>query len=966
MAERVATFDWSQTPLGLMSGWPEALRIAVDICLASRFPMFVWWGPQLINIYNDGYVPMLGKRHPAALGRPARDSWNDIWDVVGAQADLVMTRGEATWNERVKLVMERNGYWEDTYFTWSYSPIRGADGKVAGLFCAVTEETERVRAEDALRASEQRFERQSRLFERIASTTPDFIYVFDLSGRFVYANRRLLEVWGRSFEQAVGRSLEELGYPQWHADMHMREIAQVIATKQPIKGEVPFTGGSGISGVYEYIFTPVLGDYGNVELIAGTTRDVTERRRTEARDRFLLALDEAVRPLTDPAEITAAHAKLLGEYLEVDRCAYADVETDQDTFNLTGDYTRGDDVPSIVGRYTFTQFGDEVLRRMRANEPFVVNDVDTHQPPLGDLSAYRMTKIQAVICVPLHKAGHFVAAMAVHRKVPRRWNPAEVELVQAVAARCWESIERGRVLRALRQSEESFRELADAMPQIVWVTRPDGYHEYYNHRWYEFTGVPIGSTDGEGWNALLHPDDRARAWQRWRQSLETGEPYEVEYRLRHHSGAYRWTLGRALPVRDDESGNIERWFGTCTDIDAMKRLTAEREDLLERERLARAEAERASEAKSEFLATLSHELLTPLTPVLLTIELMESLPDLPDELRQDIATIRRNVELESRLISDLLDLTRIANGKLQMDEHDVDLHLIVRSAVDICQREAAARLTLDLSAASHAVRGDSTRLQQIFWNLVNNAIKFTPPGGLITVRSSNPRDGWVRVEVSDTGAGIDAAVLPKLFSAFEQGDVRSVRQQAGLGLGLAISRRLAEAHGGTITATSAGRGKGSTFTVDLPTVELLAAVHDMRVGPATQKPKSSVRPLKVLLVEDHEPTLRVLEKLLREIGHNVTGVSTVASALAAARADGYDLLISDLGLPDGSGLDVMRQVRDGYTGRAIALTGYGMEGDIRASREAGFAEHLIKPVDLPTLDDAIRRTVERTAAAERR
>src|SRR3954469_1901580 len=147
MAARVRAFNWSSTPLGLMDRWPAELRIAVDICLNSRFPMFVWWGPELINIYNDGYVPMLGKRHPAALGRPARDSWDDIWDVVGPQADAVMTRGEATWNERVKLVMERKGFREDTYFTWSYSPIRHADGRIGGLFCAVTEETQRVLAE---------------------------------------------------------------------------------------------------------------------------------------------------------------------------------------------------------------------------------------------------------------------------------------------------------------------------------------------------------------------------------------------------------------------------------------------------------------------------------------------------------------------------------------------------------------------------------------------------------------------------------------------------------------------------------------------------------------------------------------------------------------------------------------------------------------------------------------------------
>jgi CheY-like chemotaxis protein len=259
---------------------------------------------------------------------------------------------------------------------------------------------------------------------------------------------------------------------------------------------------------------------------------------------------------------------------------------------------------------------------------------------------------------------------------------------------------------------------------------------------------------------------------------------------------------------------------------------------------------------------------------------------------------------------------------------------------------------VDLGATRHTVRGDSTRLQQVFWNLINNAIKFTPADGTISVRSEDADDGRLRVHVSDTGVGIDAAVLPRLFSAFEQGEVRAARQQAGLGLGLAISRKLAEAHGGTITARSAGRGRGAIFTVDLPAIDTPAADRMTHI-PA---PLPHVAPpLSILLVEDHEPTLRVMEKLLRRIGHRVTGVMSVASATAAAGQDGFDVIISDLGLPDGSGLDVMRQLREKFEGRAIALTGYGMQSDIAASREAGFSEHLTKPVDLTALEAAISR-----------
>jgi CheY-like chemotaxis protein/nitrogen-specific signal transduction histidine kinase len=388
----------------------------------------------------------------------------------------------------------------------------------------------------------------------------------------------------------------------------------------------------------------------------------------------------------------------------------------------------------------------------------------------------------------------------------------------------------------------------------------------------------------------------------------------------------------------------------------------ERERLLASERAARAmaeasaaEAQRASDAKSTFLATLSHELRTPLTPVLLNVSLIERHAGLPVELREDVAAIRRNVELESRLISDLLDLTRIANGKLQLDQQDVDLHSIVRAAIDICQREASAKLVLELKARRHVVRGDTTRLQQIFWNLVSNAEKFTGPEGTITVRTLEAPGNRVRVQIIDTGSGIDPSILPRLFNVFEQGDARVMRQQAGLGLGLAISRKLTEAHGGTIAAASEGRGRGATFTVELPLPE-----PSTRTTATPRRPSvalASTGRLRVLLVEDHEPTLRALGRLLRQIGHTVTEVTTVASATATAAQDGFDLIISDLGLPDGSGLDVMRHLRDRYEGRAIALTGFGMESDIVASREAGFAAHLTKPVDLVTLEAAIQRVL---------
>ena len=546
---------------------------------------------------------------------------------------------------------------------------------------------------------------------------------------------------------------------------------------------------------------------------------------------------------------------------------------------------------------------------------------------------------------------------------------------QVVAGLCQAAalaIERRRADAARLQNEQKLHVALSAAELGTWTYRfADGYWELDARACAMYqTGSAACVHDETLMRRIMHEDDIPVMWKAVRKATDPlGDGrYQCEYRVRQPDGHWRWLSAWAQVEfeGDGATRRAVRMIGSTRDITAGK--------LAEQElRQAKEQAERASDAKSAFLATLSHELRTPLTPVLLTASLMESNPALPAQFRADVASIRRNVERESRLISDLLDLTRIERGTLELDRQDVDLHLLVRSAIDICQREASVRLTIDLSAARHTVRGDATRLQQIFWNLVNNAIKFSGPDGSVAVRSYNAGDaagdgeGGIVVEVSDTGIGIDPAVLPRLFNAFEQGDVTPDKRRAGLGLGLAISRKLVDGHGGTIAARSAGAGRGATFSVSLPTVAASAASSSAssRVGDAALAAANDARAprggraggrrLNVLLVEDHEPTLRIMERLLRQIGHRVTGVSSVASAGAAASHDGFDLIISDLGLPDGSGLDVMRQLRDRYAGRAIALTGYGMDSDVAASRDAGFTEHLTKPVDLHLLEAAIAR-----------
>jgi HAMP domain-containing protein/signal transduction histidine kinase/ActR/RegA family two-component response regulator len=364
------------------------------------------------------------------------------------------------------------------------------------------------------------------------------------------------------------------------------------------------------------------------------------------------------------------------------------------------------------------------------------------------------------------------------------------------------------------------------------------------------------------------------------------------------------------------------------------------------------EKARSNLAKDQFLAMLSHELRTPLTPVLASALALEHEKTSPDQMQESLQIIRRNVELEARLIDDLLDLTRISKGKVQLNFEIVDAHTLLRNALEICQSDIEQKhldLRLNLAAKKVYLRADPARVQQIFWNLIKNAVKFTPKDGQISISTGNDRLGQLRVEVADTGVGIEPEALPKIFDAFEQGGRTKL---GGLGLGLAISKALVEAHKGSISVESAGKNQGSKFTLLFET----CAKTDAQTAPAIQPVRPQRQAMRVLLVEDHEDTNRSLTRLLQLRGYHVESARDVRSALALTKSAEFDVLISDLGLPDGSGIDLMRAIQTDRPLLGIALTGYGMEEDIRKSRDAGFKHHLVKPIDVNMLDSFLQES----------
>ena len=356
----------------------------------------------------------------------------------------------------------------------------------------------------------------------------------------------------------------------------------------------------------------------------------------------------------------------------------------------------------------------------------------------------------------------------------------------------------------------------------------------------------------------------------------------------------------------------------------------------------------ASKAKDDFLAMLSHELRTPLTPALVTATYLAEDESLAPAFREELASIQRSVQLEARLIDDLLDLTRITRGKIELHAEDVDAHALLRGTLRIVEndlRHKHLNVIVRCEAKRHHVSADPVRLQQVFWNLLNNAVKFTDRSGRIEINSDN-RDGALLVHISDTGIGIDQAKQVRIFDAFEQGETTTRRQFGGLGLGLAISRNLVELHGGTISVQSDGSGKGATFTVALPCVELKAIDPTDQL---TTTPRPSVD-LRVLLVEDHADTLRVLSSILTRDGFRVRTAASLADARKLLDCESFDVLVTDIGLPDGSGYQLMHVARQSQSLRGIAISGFGMEEDVQRSIEAGFEHHLIKPIDAQQLE----------------
>lgn len=523
--------------------------------------------------------------------------------------------------------------------------------------------------------------------------------------------------------------------------------------------------------------------------------------------------------------------------------------------------------------------------------------------------------------------------------------------------------ERKQAEEALRESEQQLRTLADAVPQLVWMAEPDGHIFWYNQRWYEYTGTTPEQMEGWGWQSVHDPAMLPKVVERWRASLETGGPFEMEFPMKGADGAFRWFLTRVNPLRDSQ-GRIMRWLGTNTDIDEQRR-TAE-------------ELREANRVKDEFLSTVSHELRTPLTAILGWAHLMRA-GQLDDKYSANaLETIERNARAQSQLIDDLLDVSRITTGNLRLDVRQVEPASFIESAIEALRPAAEAkevRIQKVMDTGVVSVAGDPARLQQIVWNLLSNAIKFTPRGGRVQIRLERI-NSHVEIAVSDTGVGIKPEFLPHVFERFRQADQKTTRQHGGLGLGLAIVRHLVELHGGTVEADSPGEGQGSTFVVKLPVVSIYQKNNlAERVHPAARDTfpafdcPERMDGTRVLVVDDEADTRELLSVGLGQCGAEVITVGSAQEALEVIEKERPTVMVSDIGMPGEDGYELIAKIRALPAARggkipAIALTAYARTEDRLRALRAGYQMHVTKPVELTELVAVITSLVQRNDGVE--
>jgi PAS domain S-box-containing protein len=857
---------------------------------------------------NRAALEFAGCRREDVLGLPF---WDAPWfahtpGAAGVVRSAVMRAAAGEFVEfETDIVRPEGGV---RLFRISFEPVCDPSGKVIHIIPTARNITERTHTETA-----------ERLLAAVVESSADGIITKNVEGIVTSWNRAAEGIFGYSAAEMIGRPLSVIA-PRDRPDEMPALLARIRRGERVNSFETQRRTKDGRLIDISVTISPLHDGMGRIVGASKIVRDISDRKRIE---KTLRENAEQLRLIADTAPVFIAHLDQEHRFKFVNEPYAA-------RFGLRPEQIVGRRMAELLG-----SAGYETVRR-RLEQAFGGEDVEFE------------------VAVPYQTLGvkYMRCAYAPERD-------AAGEVIGIVAA-IVDISERKRTEDALAARTEELMTLLDTLPAFVWTAEdPECRVITGNRAANALTGT------GPGENISQTAPDGAAVYLRqlkedgseyrpeelpMQRALATGRPVrEAFLDFRFPDGRSVQALGSAVPLFDG-SGRVRG--GIAAFMDITERRHAEKA-VLEAKRAAEA----ANQSKDRFLAVLSHELRTPLTPVLMVMDELANAEGLGPEVREDLAMVQRNLKLEVKLIDDLLDLSRITSGKVELKTETVDLNAAVRQVCGICmmQRlEQDVSLEMELCAETAFIAADSARLQQVLWNVIKNAIKFTPAQGSVRITTARLSADFCEVRVTDTGIGIPADVLPRIFDAFEQGDAHITRQFGGLGLGLAISRALVDRHGGSIRAESPGPGQGATFVVEFP-IQRSAPPAAPAAAPEAAAGTGKIR---LLLVEDHADTARTLSRLLGAAGFATVTASDVAHALVLAGREPFDVLVSDLGLPDGDGYEIMRAIRANREVPGIAMSGYGMEEDVRRSREAGFAEHLVKPIDLPQLIAALRRVAQ--------
>jgi PAS domain S-box-containing protein len=582
-------------------------------------------------------------------------------------------------------------------------------------------------------------------------------------------------------------------------------------------------------------------------------------------------------------------------------------------------------------------------------QPIFVPDVTRDASLAGFLPVFAREGLRALGFIPLVIDERVIGKFMLYHDIPHVFASEEVRLARTIALQVAFAIERLRRARAVERSEERLRFALDAADMGTWDWDVERSGLTWSPGLERVHGLSPGTFDGtfESYQREIHPEDRERVLASIDRAMREGTPHEVEYRIVAPDGTVRWVEGKGR-VEFDAQGRAVRMTGVCMNVSRRKQAELERLEYAAR-------AIEANRLKDEFLATLSHELRTPLNAVLGWAHILESRDSLPEDVRRPLAVIRRNAEAQLGLINDLLDVSRIASGKLRLQVQPVDIRAIVEAGLDAVRPAAQAR-HVTLTAGFHGevgyIAADAERMGQMLWNLLSNAVKFTGAGGSVAIEAR--REGeWILLAISDTGEGIAPDFLPHLFDPFRQADGSTTRRNGGLGLGLAITRHLVELHGGAISAESAGPGRGSRFVLALPALTREAAATLPRPA-ATGLTSSVLEGRRALVVDDQPDARELLHTMLQGWGADAVAAGSADEARAALAAEPFDLLFLDIGMPGEDGYALFHDLRQrGVLAPAIAVTAYARPEDAVRIRGAGFAAHLPKPITPEAIHAAI-------------